>query len=362
MSKNRTLQAGKRSFNLEKLRAFDDHKTVKYVEEDDFGLRGFISIHRTNNKHPSFGATRVWNYSTERDALNDSLRLAKLMSYKSALAGLKCGGAKAVLIYSENSDVDKSKMLAMYAEKVNELEGRFVTGTDVGLVQKDVLPLQKISPYFAGLKLDPTTYTTFGLLLAVQTALHHVFDTRKLTKRTFAIQGVGKIGTDFLRLIYGDAKEIYVSDIDMRRLRALKSKYPKIKVVEPEEIHKSKVDVYVPCALSFAISNTTVEEIGAKIIAGGANNQLSSNEVGASLFKKKIIYVPDYVANAGGLISVVNEYYNKDIEPDHLMENISGIGERVRKILKESESKGIPTNRIADEMAEKIISKYEKAK
>ena len=148
----------------------------------------------------------------------------------------------------------------------------------------------------------------------------------------------------------------------MRRLRAIKEKYPRVTVLDSEEIHKQDVDVFCPCALSLAINQKTLPEIKAPIIVGGANNQLESPEIGDELAKNNVVYVPDYVANAGGLISVVSEYYNKDIEPDELMTSISKIGDRVTEILKKSSATNTPTHVLADQIARKTIESYEKAK
>ena len=351
------LKVDSKLFKLENLKAFDAHSKVEYLCDKESGLEGFIAIHRKYNSHPSFGATRVWHYETKKDALKDALRLSKLMSYKSALAGLECGGAKAVLLFDPEGNRDKSKILEKYAEEVNKLEGAFVTGTDVGLTQAEIVKLQRTSPYFVGLRVNPTVYTAFGVLCAIQCALEFKCNSRKLTGKTFAIQGLGKIGSHLLGLIYGDAKDIYVTDIDMRLLRKMKTKYPRVRVVEPDEIHKCEVDVYAPCALSFALNHKTTPEISASIVGGGANNQLSEDGIADELLKRDILYIPDYVANAGGLISVVSEYYNKDIGPDILMEHVAEIGTRTAKILKESAKENRSTHLIANTMAERIILK-----
>jgi len=352
---------GSKFYNLNSLKPYDSHKLVKYIEDEESGLRGIIAIHRTNGKHPSFGATRMWEYAKDEDALKDALRLSKLMTYKSAMAGLDCGGAKGVIMHNPEGNGDKASILKAYAQKVNELEGMFVTGTDVGLTQKDILGLQKDSPYFVGLRVNPTLYTAYGVLEAIQTALDHVYNSRKLSKRSFAIQGIGKIGTKLLDLLYSEAKEIFVTDIDMRRLRAIKQKYPRVTVVDVDEIHSQEVDIFSPCALGLAINEDNISEIKAKLIIGGANNQLESPEIGQKLAEMGILYVPDYVANAGGLISVVSEYYNKDIEPDELMGSICKIGDRTNEILKKNLKTETPTNIIADRLARKATKSYEKA-
>jgi glutamate dehydrogenase/leucine dehydrogenase len=323
--------------------------------KDGDQLLGFIAIHRGNKDHPAFGATRIEEYPSTESALSDVLDLSSLMSHKAALAGIPYGGANGVLFNGPHlKDKDsRDHALSVYAKHVDKLGGKFVTGSDAGVSQEDVITMRSHSPHIVGVEEDPTQRTAEGLLGSIFVTLAHVFGEPTLEGRTFAIQGVGKVGTAVLDLITPEAKEVYIADIDPKRVEDAKKKHPQVKVVQPEEIISLPVDVFIPCALGGVLNENTVENIQAKAIVGSANNQLSSNEVGDRLHEKGIVYAPDYVVNAGGLISVVHEYekaHNKASEGD-LTHDIAAIQTRLDHIFKESKKNGIPMHRIADTLA-----------
>ena len=341
-----------------KLREFDNHRCVSFFKDPQIGLRGYIAIHRGGLERPAFGATRLWKYETETDALRDALKLSRMMSYKSALAGLQYGGAKSVIIEPKNGISNRSAFLEAYANKVNYLNGRFVTGTDVGLCQSDVEHMQRFCSSMVGLSVNPTIYTGLGVYYSLQACLSYVYGSDSFTKRTFAIQGAGKIGSELLKLIYKKADRVYVADIDKKTISSIKKAFPRVAIVKPSEIHKQNVDVYVPCALSNAITNENISELRCKIIAGGANNQLESEHTGTLLHALGILYAPDYVVNAGGLISVVDEYEHKNHNAKRLTERIGVIKKNITGIIEQSSLRRKATNLIADEMAEKIFNTY----
>jgi leucine dehydrogenase len=331
---------------------------IIFVRDDRNHLSAFIAIHsRGNNDGPSFGATRFWTYKHDSEAIKDALKLSRIMSYKAALAGLQIGGAKGVIMASPIALKRRRKVLRAYARRVNALRGGFITGTDVGVSNQDIPVLQKESPYFVGSRVDPAKYTSIGVYISMRTCLKKVFGSNEVFGRTFAIQGLGKIGMELLRLIYKDSKTIFVSDIDKNRIKIAKQAFPNIIIVNPEEIHRQNVDVFSPCALSNSLTPKTVSEIKASIIAGGANNQLQNDKVGELMYKFSILYAPDYVINAGGLISVVDEYEHR--RPNHLriMSRIKEIEQRLQKIITESEKNACATNIIADKMAKKQLAK-----
>lgn len=348
----------KEKSTLRSLLDFDDHKLVSYFHDEKTGLRGFIAVHRKNPKFPSFGATRLWQYESELDALKDALRLSRGMSYKAALAGLPSGGAKGVIMYDPKFDKNRKRFLETYAESINLLKGNFVTGTDVGLFQEDLPIMKKKSKYIVGFNNISTECTAIGLYNSIKVALGNTFNSDSPRGRTFAIQGAGKIGTELIRLLYEDAKLIYVSDIDPKRLRKITSIYPRLKVVSPTAIHRTTVDVFSPCALNHSLSSKTITKLDCRIIVGGANNQLESEEIGDLLFKLGILYAPDYVVNAGGLISVVDEYQNKRLNKTRVMKRIEHINHVLDTIILESRRQKKGTNRVANEMAERIFNKY----
>ena len=336
---------------------FDGHKIVSSLYDEKTGLQGFIAIHRGGFQHPAFGATRLWQYSASEDALKDALRLSRMMSYKSALAGLPYGGGKAVIMEPQGSTWHRAALLRAYAQRVNYLQGHFITGTDVGLSASDVKMMSRVSPFMIGTKSDPTIFTALGISHGLQACLKEVFGTKDFHGRSFAIQGVGKIGTALLDLVYSHAERIFISDINANSLAVAKRRFPRAHVVKPQDIHRQKVDVFSPCAMSGTINPKSIHELHCAIVAGGANNQLASEEAGDALWKKGILYAPDYVLNAGGLICVTDEYEHKGHARERVMQKVSRIGRTLTTILAKSKTRHVPPHRIANEMAEKIMHK-----
>src|SRR3989344_2628408 len=255
--------------DIELLPEFDNHRLVVFLQDKKNNLRGFIAIHRADLKHPAFGATRLWHYADETEALKDALKLSKAMSYKSALAGISYGGGKGVLLDKIFNTRQKHKLLSAYSDRVNYLGGHFVTGTDVGLDKKDVAFMSRSTPFVTGLKVDPSRFTAVGLFYAIKVCLKEIFNSDEIEGRSFAIQGVGKVGGDLLSLIYPHAKDVFVSDVDPEALKKIKKHYPKVKVVTPDDIHKQKVDVFSPCALSNGVNSKVIPQLSCKIICGG---------------------------------------------------------------------------------------------
>ena len=344
-------------FNFTSLKEFENHSSVSFLYDKETGLKSVVAIHRGDSKFPSFGATRVFPYLSEGEALKDALRLSELMSYKCALAGLKYGGAKGVIIVS-NKVKSKNILLKSYAKKLNLLNGNFITGADVGLDDSDVRMMSKISPYFVGIKSHPVRFTALGLLYSLEVCLKEVFGTKSLDNRTFAIQGLGRVGEAFLQLIYKNSGRIVATDLDKSRIKLINKKYPKVEIVAPQDIYKEQVDVFSPCALAGSINSRSINQLGCKIILGGANNQLESEEIGKLLYRLGILYAPDYVVNAGGLISVVDEYEHKSFSPHRTINRLLTIKQKLNKIIELSRIKKKPMNIIADEMAREIFNNH----
>lgn len=343
---------------IEKLPEFNNHRIITFLSDPENGLKGFISIHRGGLVHPAFGATRLWKYCSELEALKDTLKLSQMMSYKSAIHGLNYGGAKGVIM-DTSQKLNKNFLLKAYAKKVNYLSGHFITGADIGLSQKDVKIMKKESPFFVGTKYDPAKFTALGNFYALSVCLKKIFGKEQLSERTFAIQGMGKIGMEFLKLIYKNSKKVFISDIDHSKIKSVKKLFPNIQPVKPSEIHKCPVDVFSPCALSNSITSKNISQLRCKIIIGGANNQLENDGLGKLLYKSGILYAPDFVVNAGGLISVVDEVEHKDYDKKRVNNRVKKIGKTLQRILEKSEKKSQSPELIAKEMAEKIFNKYE---
>jgi leucine dehydrogenase len=299
----------------------------------------------------------MFSYSNNEAALFDVLRLSRAMSYKCAIAGVKAGGGKAVII-GDPKKIKNEALLRSYAEEIKNIQGRFYTGEDVGITESDVQYMLKISPFFIGkssLAGDPSPYASMSVYFSMQAAANFVWGNNSLKNKKIAIKGVGKVGGGLLDYLVKENADIIISDIDDTRLKEIQSKFPKINICNPQEIHKSQVDIYSPCAMGSEFTEKNMNEIKAKIICGGANNQLLNEDVGDWFFSHNIIYIPDYVSNGGGLINVVDELEQGGYSKNRVIQRIKRTSELVDRILNISKKEGKSPNRIANMMAENIF-------
>lgn len=340
---------------------FDRHEAVYLLSDPELGDFGWIAIHRRNPASPSFGATRLWSYASLEEALKDALRLSKMMSYKAALAGLPCGGGKGVIVWPAGaaSPELKTKLLLAYARAVNELDGGFITGADVGLTTTDLLRMKNSTPHLVGFKGDPTYFTGVGLGAALAVALQYQFGSPELAERTFAIQGLGKVGLSLLERLSGRAKKIAAADVSPTAVAAARSRFPEVAFLPPEEIFDAAADVFCPCALSHALNPGTISRLRSRLVLGGANNQLVSNEIGDQLGGRGILYAPDYVVNAGGLICVVDEFLEPVYNEKRIEQKVTGITGTLKNIFSASQEERRPPHRVADTRAERIFNSYQ---
>lgn len=342
--------------NISNYRDFDDHEAIVYLNDAESGLEGFIAIHRFGrNGSPAFGATRYWTFVSDSAALEDALRLSKLMTYKSALAGFDYGGGKGVII-ARDGEKQKAEILSAYAKKLNTLSGKFITGTDVGLSLQDLESMARYTDFLVGFSCNPEMNTALGLMASMKAVNKRIFGSESLDDRTVAIQGLGKVGIEFINLLSPKTK-IIAADINPDAVNTAKKIRPDIEFVSSNEIHKAKCDIFMPCALSHALNEDSVVDIKAKIILGSANNQLKSPAVGDIMHRLGILYCPDYVVNAGGLISVIYEYENSSYTQDDIRARVEKIGETLTSILDESEKTNRPPYEIANNRAKEIIGK-----
>lgn len=346
------------NFSIEQLPEFDNHDLISFFFDKATGLKGFIAIYNTN-LGPAVGATRFWQYRSEEEALRDALRLSKAMTYKCALAGIPYGGGKAVII--GNPDKKKTrKLLRAYAKKVSLLGGNFYTGEDVGMNIKDVEVMAKETKFVIGKSPesnDPPFWTALGAFYAMQAGLKEMFGKQSFRDRTFAIKGLGKVGKALCRLIYERGGHIVAADINAKVVESIKKEFPKIEIVSPREIHKQDVDVYSPCALSGDLNVGTISQLQCKLICGCANSQLASVEDGRRIYKKGILYIPDYMANAGGVINVVDELHPEGYSRTRVEKGVKNIKKTTERVIKLSKRYKKPTNVVADELAERIFRK-----
>lgn len=337
---------------------FDNHELVSYFADESVGLRGYVCIHSTSLGSAT-GGTRYWHYGSEQEALKDALRLSRAMTYKCALANVPYGGGKGVIM-ANHQNLKNKKFWAAYARRINLFHGGFFTGEDVGVDQNDVNLLAKYSPYIIGRKRlggDPSPWAALGVFQALRAALKEVFGSDELSNRSVAIKGLGKVGMEVAMLVSRHGGKIIAADLREEAMSAARRKIKGIKFVSPKEIHKQKVDVYSPNALGAEIDDKTIDEFRCSIVCGGSNNQLKSSSYGRVLQRLGILYVPDYVANAGGLIDVVSELDKKGYSKERVREKVLQIRDTVSTIIALSKEKKKSTNEVADDLAEKIFLK-----
>ena len=338
---------------------FDNHESLHYFRDEKTGLKAIIAVHSTA-LGPAAGGTRRWIYSNDADALTDVLRLSRGMTYKNAVAGLKFGGGKAVILASD--DVPKSTdLFRAFGRSVDSLGGRYVTAEDVGCSVDDMRIVHEETEFVSGLPQigddaggDPSPWTALGCFQGIEAAVQARLGADSLKGIKVAVQGVGHVGIYLCRLLHEAGAELYISDVDGDNLKMTTDEMPAT-IVPPTELLFADVDVLAPCALGNILTSTTIPKIKATIIAGAANNQLSTPADGVRLAERDILYAPDYVINAGGIISVAAEYYDNGSEED-VRADVGRIKDRLKNIFAQAKETGRPTHELADELARSIVA------
>ena len=339
--------------------AFDNHERVVFCHDAGTGLKAIIAIHSTV-LGPAAGGTRLWTYASDDDALHDVLRLAQGMSYKNAMAGLKFGGGKAVMIRTPGfSGTDA--LYERYGEFVDQLNGDYVTAEDVGMSVDIMEKVARRTKYVAGLSRqagkaggDPSPKTSFGIFKGIEAAVRFKLGETSVAGLKVAVQGVGNVGYHLCRFLHEAGAALVVADIEADRVSRVVEEFG-ASAVSLDDILSQPVDVVAPCALGAIINERSIPALQASVVAGGANNQLETGEDGKRLHDAGILYAPDYVINGGGIINVASEYY-ADATDDEVWERIAGIGPRLTAIFEASAAQGKPTNDVADQMARQIIA------
>lgn len=336
---------------------FKDHEQVVYFNDKETGLKAFIAVHDTS-LGPAAGGCRMWHYDNEQEALNDVLRLSRGMSYKNAVAGLKLGGGKAVII--GNSKTDKSEALfRAFGRMINRLDGKYISAEDVGITVEDMEVTAEETKYVAGLTKgehasgDPSPFTATGVYIGIKAALKHKFGHDRLKGMSVAVQGVGHVGYYLCKHLHEAGAKLFVTDINEESLERVATEF-NATIVGLDDIMTLDVDILSPCALGAIINDDTINHIKAKIIAGAANNQLARDDHGQTLMDKDILYAPDYVINAGGIINVAAETRG-EYDVDWVNEKVDNIYDSLMLIFERSVAENRPTNHIADELAREII-------
>ncbi|MEM8811589.1 MAG: Glu/Leu/Phe/Val dehydrogenase dimerization domain-containing protein [Pseudomonadota bacterium] len=335
--------------------AYDDHEQVVFCRDKINGLKAIIALHSTK-LGPALGGTRMWDYGSSHEALTDVLRLSRGMTYKNALAGIPFGGGKAVIMGDSARDKTPD-LFAAFGRFVDGLAGRYVTAEDVGISADDIEQVALETPHARGTRAtglgDPSPYTALGVFSGIRAVVEARFGKTDLTGMRFAVQGLGSVGFDAARRIHEAGGRLIVADINNDAVgRAIAAFGAETAPVD--RIHAVACDVFVPCALGAGLNEISIPEIQAGAVAGAANNQLAEEEDGLRLRKRQILYAPDYVINAGGVISIA--LGKPDAGDADVVSRIKAIRETLLAIFGEAREKDRPTADIADAMAERIVA------
>jgi len=339
---------------------YDAHEVLHFVHDEASGLRAIIAIHSTH-LGPSAGGARLWHYADDAEAITDALRLSRGMSYKNAMAGLPLGGGKSVILADEARS-KSPELLAAFGRAVDGLGGRYVTAEDVGMSVKDMVEVSRKTKYVAGLPTeggdvggDPGPHTSLGVFLGLKAAVRHALGKDSVAGLHIALQGAGSVATGVALHAAAEGAKLSIADVDAAKAKKL-ADATKATVVSPDEVLALEADVLSPNALGAIFDEQSIPTLRTKVIAGGANNQLATPEDGARLHERGILYAPDYVINAGGIINVCTEYLG-DGDEKLVRRRIEGIPDRLDQIWAESASSGRDPAAVADAMAQRLIGR-----
>lgn len=296
--------------------SFDNHEQIVFCNDKDTGLKAIIGIHNTV-LGPALGGTRMWKYSNEWEALNDVLRLSRGMTYKSAISGLNLGGGKAVIIGDAKTE-KTPEMMIKFGEFINSLSGKYITAEDVGTTTADMDLIRDVTPYVTGISEsrggsgNPSPVTAYGVYMGMKAAAKYQFGSEKLDGKKIMVQGIGHVGEALVDYLTKEGALVQITDINQARLQEVSAKYG-AQIFTGEDLFSADVDIYAPCALGASINDDTINRIKAKVIAGAANNQLANEQIHGQILKDKgILYAPDFLINAGGIINVYAEIVGYD--------------------------------------------------
>lgn len=335
-----------------------DYEQLVFCHDKQSGLKAIIAIHDTT-LGPALGGTRMWNYATEEEAIEDALRLAKGMTYKNAIAGLNLGGGKTVIIGDPHKDKNE-EMFRAFGRYIQGLNGRYITAEDVGTTVHDMDIIYEetnfvtgISPSF-GSSGNPSPMTAYGVYIGMKACAKEVYGTDSLKDKVIAVQGVGNVAFSLCEYLHEEGAKLIVTDIYPESCQRAVDAFGAT-VVEPDAIYAVDCDIFAPCALGAIINDETIPQLKAKIIAGSANNQLKESRHGKVLYDLGILYAPDFCINAGGVINVADELYGYN--HDRAKKKVEGLYQTLVQIFAISKEKQIPTSEAANHLAEERIEK-----
>lgn len=340
-----------------------DYEQLVFCQDKTSGLKAIICIHDTT-LGPALGGTRMWTYESEEAAIIDALRLGKGMTYKNAVAGLNLGGGKTVIIGDPKKDKNE-ELFRAFGRYIQGLNGRYITAEDVGTTVADMDLIHEETDYVTGISPafgssgNPSPVTAYGVYRGMKAAAKEAFGTDSLEGKIIAVQGVGNVAYNLCRHLAEEGANLIVTDINKDAVGRAVEQFG-AKAVDPNEIYSVDCDIYAPCALGATINDDTIPKLKAKVVAGAANNQLKEERHGDQLHELGIVYAPDYVINAGGVINVADELYGYNRE--RAMKRVELIYDNIAKVIGISKRDGIPTYKAADRLAEERIERMRKSR
>lgn len=339
-----------------------DYEQLILCQDKSTGLKAIIAIHDTT-LGPALGGTRICEYESDEEAIEDALRLARGMTYKNAAAGLNLGGGKAVII-GDPKKIKSEALFRAFGRFVEGLNGRYITGEDMNATQQDASYINCETDYIVGLETgsgNPSPVTAYGVFKGIQAAVNEVFGSDDLTGKTVAIQGLGAVGRRLAERLHEAGAKLYVTTRDKAKIDKAVAEL-NATAVGPDEIYGVECDVFSPCARGAIINDKTIEKFKCKIIAGAANNQLAESRHGDMLHEKGILYVPDYIINSGGVINIIDDISGREYNRENAMKNTARIYDSCKKVFEIAKRDNIPTHKAADIMAEERIAAVRKIK
>ncbi|MGC4376491.1 branched-chain amino acid dehydrogenase [Fictibacillus sp. Mic-4] len=335
-----------------------DYEQVVFCQDKQSGLKAIIAIHDTT-LGPALGGTRMWTYDSEEAALEDALRLARGMTYKNAAAGLNLGGGKTVIIGDPKKDKNE-EMFRAFGRFIHGLNGRYITAEDVGTTVEDMDLIYQETPFVTGISPafgssgNPSPVTAYGVYRGMKAAAKEAFGTDSLEGKVIAVQGVGHVAYSLCKHLHEEGAKLIVTDINKEAVDRVVEEFG-ADAVDPADIYGVECDIFAPCALGAIINDDTIPQLKAKVIAGSANNQLKETRHGDAIQEMGIVYAPDYVINAGGVINVADELNGYNSE--RALKKVETIYDTIEKIIEISKRDQIPTYVAADRLAEERIEK-----
>ena len=342
--------------------SFNDHEQVVFCFDKDTGLKAIIGVHNTI-LGPALGGTRMYDYKTEWDALNDVLRLSRGMTYKSAITGLNLGGGKAVIM-GDPKKMKTPELMRRFGEFVHTLGGKYYTAEDVGMETADMDTVREVTPYVTGISEskggagNPSPVTAYGVYMGMKASAKFAYGNDSLDGKKVIVQGIGHVGEELVRLASEEGAKVIITDINEERLDIVSKKYG-VDIFRGADLYAEEADIYAPCALGATVNDSTIDKLKVKIIAGAANNQLANEIVHGPLLQQKgIVYAPDFLINAGGIINVYAEI--EKYGRDQIMQKTENIYNTTLDILNKAKATGVTTNEAAMSIAEERMAKRKK--